>query len=468
MTVPDWVPDSVFYQIFPDRFANGDTSNDPPNVRPWGEKPTKWGFQGGDLQGVIQHFDYLLDLGVNAIYFNPIFLSTSNHRYNTVDYFLIDPKLGDMQTFHSLLDIAHQNGIRIVLDGVFNHSGRGFFAFNDILENQQHSPYLDWFHVRDMPLNAYELEKDFNYLAWWNIRSLPKFNTDNPSVREYLLSVARYWIEQGIDGWRLDVPNEIDDDTFWAEFRAIVKEINPQAYLLGEIWEVNPRWIGASHFDGLMNYPMRDAVLDFLAKGLTTPSVFDQQIRALLDAYPEEHTFSHYLPLGTHDTKRLRTQCGEDGRRVRQTFLFQFTYPGAPAIYYGDEIGLAGGKDPACRGAFPMNKASWDQDLRAYVKKLVHLRGEFTALRRGVFKTLKIDDGAGIYAFYRVLDSNVVAVVLNASDQEQFVVLPIADLGWEDGWTINEAIGEQDVIVSQSEVRLKLTSRAGALLHPSN
>lgn len=468
MTVPDWVQDSVFYQIFPDRFANGDTSNDPPNAQAWGKKPTKWGFQGGDLQGVIQRFDYLLDLGVNALYFNPIFHATSNHRYNTTDYFRIDPKLGDMQVFRTLVNLAHQNNVRIVLDGVFNHCGRGFFAFNDILENNEHSPYLDWFHARNLPLNAYNTKKDLNYLAWWEIRSLPKFNTDNPAVRKYLLSVARHWIEQGIDGWRLDVPNEIDDDDFWAEFRTVVKDANPQAYLFGEIWEVNTRWVGSGHFDGLMNYPMRDAVLDFLAKGLTVPSVFDQQIRALLEAYPEEHNFSHYLPLGTHDTKRLHTQCAGDGQRVRQAFLFQFCYPGAPAIFYGDEIGLAGGKDPACRGAFPVDEASWDQDLLDFGKKLIRLRRTLPALRRGDFRTLRVDDESGIYAFSRVLDNQVAAVALNASDREQSVVIPVADLGWEDGWRIFEAIQGEDFVVSQGEIRLKLASRGGVLLHPAS
>ncbi len=219
MSVPSWVQDSVFYQIFPDRFANGDPGNDPPNVQPWGSPPTIWDFQGGDLQGIIQHFDYLLDLGVNALYLNPIFHATSNHRYNTTDYYKIDPKLGDMGDFHALLDLAHRHNMRLILDGVFNHCGRGFFAFADVLENHQHSPYRDWFHINRFPVDAFSPGEARDYKAWWGIKSLPKFNTTNPDVRKYLLDVARYWIEQGADGWRLDVPNEIDDDPFWDEFR---------------------------------------------------------------------------------------------------------------------------------------------------------------------------------------------------------------------------------------------------------
>ena len=219
MSVPSWVQDAIFYQIFPDRFANGDTENDPPNLVRWGSPPTSWGFQGGDLKGIQQKFDYLLDLGINAIYLNPIFQSTSTHRYNTTDYFKIDSKLGTLDDFHSLVEHAHRNQVRVILDGVFNHCGRGFFAFNDILENQEYSPYRDWFHIKHFPVDAYSYGEATDYLGWWGMKSLPKFNTTNRWVRKYLLDVARYWIEHGADGWRLDVPNEINDDTFWSEFR---------------------------------------------------------------------------------------------------------------------------------------------------------------------------------------------------------------------------------------------------------
>lgn len=465
MPVPEWVQDAIFYQIFPDRFANGDPSNDPPNVRPWDEKPTEWGFHGGDLQGMIDRFDYLLDLGVNAIYLNPIFLAASNHRYDTIDYFQIDPQLGDMRIFQVLIDKAHHNNIRIILDGVFNHCGRGFFAFADVLSNQEHSPYRDWFHIRRFPLNAYDPHKQINYLAWWNIRGLPKFNTSNPAVREYIYSVARFWIEQGADGWRLDVPAEIDDDSFWESFRTQVKQVSADAYLLGEVWELNSRFVGEHHFDGLMNYPVREAVLDFLSNRVTSPSEFSERIEGVLQTYPEENNFAHYVLLGSHDTERLRTICHGDDRVVRQAFLFQMSYPGAPAIYYGDEIGMSGGKDPDCRGAFPAEESQWDHSLRDYVKELIQLRHRLPVLRRGDYRTLLVDDDNGVFAYARSFRSDSAVIALNNADEARSVQLAVDTLGWDAGRGIFDAISKGHLQVTAEGLRLHLPARGGALLH---
>ncbi len=465
MSVPDWVRDAIFYQIFPDRFANGDLSNDPPNVQRWGSPPTLRGFQGGDLQGVIQRFDYLLNLGVTALYLNPIFQATSNHRYNTTDYFRIDPKLGNMGDFNTFLDLAHRHRVRVILDGVFNHCGRGFFAFNDVMENQEQSPYRDWFYLEGFPVNAYRGDDDPNYRAWWQIKSLPKFKTDNPAVRRYLMDVARYWIEQGADGWRLDVPNEIDDDDFWAEFRATVKGVNPEAYLVGEIWNVDARWVGPSHFDGLMNYPLRDEILEFLAKRTTKATVFLKRVSSILDAYPREHVFAHYLPLGSHDTRRLKTVCRGNMARVRLAFLVQFCLPGAPAIYYGDEIGLEGEKDPDCRRAFPSDPKAWDHDLLKFVKRLISLRHLLQPLREGDFQSIIADDQANICAFGRVLGDQAVALVINASDNSQDMDLTTDILGWGEGEVISEALGDGVHRVAKGRIVLRLPRDGAILLH---
>ncbi len=226
---PDWVRDAIFYQIFPDRFARSVTVPKPRHLDEWGAPPTYHGYQGGDLIGVVEHLDYLVDLGINALYFTPIFQSASNHRYHTHDYEKVDPMLGGNAALRRLLDEAHARGIRVVLDGVFNHASRGFFPFHDIMENGPDSAYLDWFTVKEFPLYAYDSEKAPNYQAWWGLPALPKFNTDCPEVREFLWGIGRKWMEFGIDGWRLDVPNEIDDDDFWREFRRRVRAVNPEA-----------------------------------------------------------------------------------------------------------------------------------------------------------------------------------------------------------------------------------------------
>jgi cyclomaltodextrinase / maltogenic alpha-amylase / neopullulanase len=460
MSVPYWVQDSIFYQIFPDRFANGDPDNDPPNVQKWGAAPTLWGFQGGDLRGVLQRLDYLLDLGVDALYLNPIFLSPSTHRYNTGDYYCIDPKLGTQAEFHRLLDAAHRSQMRVILDGVFNHCGRGFFAFADLLENGEHSPYKDWFHVRKFPLDAYGPGEAENYLAWWKFKSLPKFNTGNPQVRRYIFDVARYWIEQGADGWRLDVPNEIDDDEFWAEFRQVVKSANPDAYLLGEIWTADPRWVGESHFDGLMNYPLRDALLAAL-QGKQEAAALAEAVEGLLGLYPRSNVQAMYLPLGSHDTERLLTVLGGDLNKVRTAFQFQMAWPGAPAVYYGDEVGLPGGKDPDCRRAFPWDAGQWQGDLRAWVQILIGLRKRSPALRRG--ETVRLLADNKLYAFARALGEDKVAAVFNFSPTRQDLDLPVSAL-WPDGAALRNLMDGRVHPVSAGQVSLSLAPWSGVWL----
>lgn len=467
MIVPEWVKDAVFYQIFPDRFANGDPSNDPPNVQPWGSPPTILGFQGGDLKGVIDHFDHLLDLGVNALYLNPIFQATSTHRYNTTDYFRIDPKLGTEADLRSLLDLAHGKGMHIILDGVFNHCGRGFFAFNDLLENEAQSPYRDWFHVTRFPLDAYGPGEARNYLAWWNFKSLPKFNTGNPAVRRYLLEVARHWVEQGTDGWRLDVPNEINDDSFWAEFRETVKGANPDAFLVGEIWEADPRWVSEGHFDGLMNYPVREALLALLAGGRLDLRGFSNKIDSLFEAYGQDQMRAHYVPLGSHDTERIRTLCGGDMQKVRLLLIFQFCFPGAPAVYYGDEIGLEGGKDPDSRRAFPWDRALWDEETRQLVRRLAGLRREIAALRRGDFAALPVALSQGIYAFARTLGHESLAVAVNPFRGTRSTRVPVDSLGWPDGAEVVDALSGKRWGVEQGAVRLRLAPYTGVVLRRS-
>ena len=345
ITTPDWVKHAIFYQIFPDRFARSDRTQPPPGLtfKPWGSSPEEQGFQGGNLRGIVDKLDYLQELGVTALYLNPIFVSAANHRYHTFDYFQVDPLLGGNQALRELLDEAHSRQMRVVLDGVFNHASRGFWPFHHILENGPDSPYLGWFIINGWPLRPYSSDKNNppNYEAWSNLPALPKLNTNNEGARAYIFEVTRHWVEFGIDGWRLDVPAEIDDDDFWREFRQVVKRTNPEAYLCGEIWEEAQRWLQGDQFDSVMNYIFMGAALSFFGgqtlrpgykrpqlklEPLTAPALA-QVIDWMHGLYDWEVNFVQLNLLDSHDTARALWIVSEDQSALRLAVLFQMTMP---------------------------------------------------------------------------------------------------------------------------------------------
>lgn len=438
---PDWTKDAVFYQIFPDRFARSERVEKPKNLEAWDSPPTVFGFKGGDLLGVEEHLDYLLDLGINAIYFNPVFQSASNHRYHTHDYFRVDPLLGGDAALRSLLDHAHARGVRIVLDGVFNHCSRGFFQFNHLLECGSESPYVSWFTPHQFPLNAYDETQEPNYAAWYNLHALPKFNTDNPQVRRFLWDAAEYWVRFGIDGWRLDVPYEIDDDAFWQEFRRRVKTANPDAYIVGEIWRESQRWLQGDQFDAVMNYIFTRAATAFFGAATLadvwpgggydklkplTAEAFAAEIDRMLGLYDWEITSVQLNLLGSHDTARFLHMVGEDQSALRLATLYQMTMPGAPSIYYGDEIGLTGGYEPASRGGMPWDESAWDTDLRAFFQRAIALRHEQIPLRRGTYRAL-LARGDQL-AFMREYEGQRVVAAFNTARNEAALEIPLGDV----------------------------------------
>ena len=442
---PDWAKHAIFYQIFPDRFARSPRTQHPPGLRfkPWGSPPEEQGFQGGDLRGVVDKLDYLLALGVNALYLNPVFASAANHRYHTYDYYNVDPLLGGNEALRELLDEAHKRGIRVVLDGVFNHASRGFWAFHHILETGENSPYLDWFVVEGWPLRPYSNDENHphNYRSWWGLPALPEFNTDHPAVREYLLGVARHWVEFGIDGWRLDVPGDIDDDAFWQEFRRVVKEANPEAYICGEIWTDARRWLQGDQFDAVMNYLITSPLLSFfggqtLQSDYTHPHLslrpidavsFQQDIEAMYALYDWNINFAQMNMLDSHDMARALWIMGEDKSALKLCVLAMMTLPGAPCIYYGDEIGLSAAGDPFCRAAFPWDATeTWDQGLLAHYQQAAALRNRYAALRVGSFKSLYAE--GMVYAFQRQLEGQIAVILFNAGEQPAIVTIPISDI----------------------------------------
>ena len=442
---PEWVKNAVFYQIYPDRFAKSDKIEHPRGIKflEWGADPELQGFQGGDLYGVAQRLDYLKDLGITALYLNPIFSSACNHRYHTFDYFEVDPLLGGNDGFRHLLDEAHARDMKVVLDGVFNHASRGFWPFHHILENGTESPYFDWFTVEDFPMNPYpRCEKEsLNYKAWWNLPALPKFNTDNPGVRDFIFEVARYWMEFGIDGWRLDVADEIDDESFWREFRTVVKSVKDDAYICAEIWGVADRWLKGDMFDCTMNYVQTKTTLSYFGTeylhGYTkehlevepmTTAQFIEAIDKNLSYYDDEINQAQFNLLGSHDMARPLWILGENKKATQLSFLFMLTMPGAPCIYYGDEIAMSGGDDPGCREAYPWGQPEkQDLEMRDAMKEMIALRHQFPALRTGSFKFLSGHSDA-VVQYQRQNDEQTLQVIINRSEKSQEIKLPEGEI----------------------------------------
>jgi len=422
---PRWAAGRVFYQIFPERFRNGDITNDPPGAEKWDAMPTSFNFFGGDLQGVIDGLGYLDSLGIGAIYFNPIFEATSSHKYNTADYMKIDSHFGTLETFRNLLEQAHKRDIRIVLDGVFNHSGYEFWAFQDVVKNGATSNYVNWYTFHGFPVVK---NPKPNYECWWGFGDLPKLNTDNPEVRKYIFGVDDYWVRQsGIDGWRLDVPNEVPHD-FWKEFRKMTKSIGNDKFILGEIWDNGAPWLRGDEFDAVMNYRFRRAVIDFFATGEADPERFDEILGILRMDYPDAANDVMFNLIGSHDTERFLTLCGDDVRKMKLAVLFQMTYPGSPCVYYGDEIGLTGGKDPDCRKTFRWDKRKQNRELLGSYERLVALRNNHPSLRYGDYLTLLADRNRSLYAFARDNGSELAVIVINNDVSKQPVEIDMSKL----------------------------------------
>lgn len=476
---PAWVSDAVFYQIFPDRFAASERWHKPDGLEPWESAPTTHGYKGGDLAGVIGQLDYLEELGVNALYFNPIFASGANHRYHAWDYYRIDPLLGDLDLFDQMIAACHQRGIRVVLDGVFNHCGRGQFQFHDLLESGESSPWRDWFNVHSWPIDAYSDDAP-NYDAWWGLPALPKFNTENPDVREYLLEVGEYWARRGIDGWRLDVPLEIKTDGFWEEFRRRVRAVNPDLYILAEIWDDASEWINdGDRFDATMNYLFAGHTLAFvagdripgeLADGLSYPlkpaldaNDYAAAVNHLLQLYPWSRTLVNFNLLDSHDVPRMLSLCGGNETAVVLAVALQMTFPGTPSVYYGSEIGMEGGKDPANRGSFSWDRSTWNSHIFEAHRELIALRHAEPALRYGDMETLPTDPGSMLYVFSRSFEGDTIVVAINAgTDAVSAMTQPSVGESFKTLW------GDGGIAGDSSSLRIALPPRSGAIWKVTN
>lgn len=543
--VPDWVADAVFYQIFPERFANGDPKNDPTRDSLEGPVPASWQISpwtgdwyaraewekelgpnfyengvfhrryGGDLQGVIDHLDYLQQLGINAIYFNPVFYARSLHKYDGNTFHHIDPYFGpdpagdfhlmaeetsDPKTWHwtaadklflELLRKAHARGIRIIIDGVFNHTGRDFFAFADLRKRQADSPYKDWYIVQsfDDPKTP---QNEFRYRGWWGVESLPEFANDkqhrdlHPGPKQYIMDITRRWMDpnedgdpcDGIDGWRLDVANEVPSG-FWQDWHEHVRRINPDAYTVAEVWDDASQFLADSRFTATMNYyGFSFPVKGFLVDDVLTPSEAVLQFSGRRSAYSEPVQRSLLNMMDSHDTDRLSSMIVNAGRRPyeqpmrfdydigvsprnvpeydvrkptaaerriqRMVALLQMTYVGAPMVYYGTEAGMWGGDDPCDRmpmvwqeltyapqQADPLNRpraadeVAFDEPLFNFYRAAIELRKQLPALRRGSIKFVQADDKARFLAFQRADEQHTVFVGFNRGDANYDWQIPL-------------------------------------------
>ncbi len=378
-----WVASTVWYQIFPERFRNGNPSIDPPDCLPWGHgSVTNRERYGGDLAGIIEKIEYLADLGVNGLYLTPIFAAPSAHKYDTEDYLRVDPAFGSGEDLRHLVKACHDRGMRILLDGVFNHCGRRFGPWLDVLDKGQASPYVGWFHIDSWPLfpngrdTGDSRETGFETFAFTT--NMPKLNTENPEMRDYLLSVAESYIRDfDIDGWRLDVANEIDHE-FWRALRKRVKAVKADAFIVGEVWHDSMPWLRGDQFDAVMNYPYGNALVDFLLARdhLSDAHSLSKRLAALDFSYPLPVIRSTFNLLDSHDTERLPHKLGGDVALARMAWFLLFLLPGSPCIYYGSEVGLTGGGDPDNRRCMIWDENRQDAGQLTFMRALIAMRRE--------------------------------------------------------------------------------------------
>lgn len=414
-----WLQESIIYQIFPDRFCNGNSVINPKNTKPWGYPYVDYHSKfGGDIQGIIYKLDYLEDLGINVIYLTPIFKSSSNHKYNTEDYYTIDPEFGSNELVKELIDKCHKKNIKIIFDAVFNHSGDDFFAFKDVLINQKNSKYSDWYIINNFPVSTEKI----NYYTFGNAhKNMPKLNTSNPEVTKYLLDVAKFWIkEYKIDGWRLDVCDEVSH-TFWKKFRDTIKSVNKDAIIIGEIMHEANNFLKGDQLDSIMNYPIKFACVDFFAKKNITAREFLNILGQNRMLYMNSINKQLLNLIGSHDTARFLTECHDNIEKMKLAICFQFTYVGVPYIYYGDEIGLCGGEDPQNRKCMIWNEKFQNHDLLNFYKKMITIRKKHPTFVHGDFKEISGENN--ILSYSREYNNEKYIIIINNNDHSEYIDL---------------------------------------------
>ena len=497
-TVPDWVYGGVMYQIFPERFNYSNSDEVFESKVEWGSKPKRLEFQGGDLYGIIDKLDYIQNLNVNILYLNPIFLSSSTHRYDTWDHFKVDPKLGGEKALKKLVDELHLRNMKIIFDTSLNHVHPKHFAFQDLIKKGEKSSYKDWFTVYEYPVhlkyrphlykNTYKvgwdgnekeykeyLEKTFSeteipihnmsdegpivepsYKSWWGVPDMPKINYSCEDARKWALDVTEYWINNfDIDGWRMDVAKEIDL-LFWKDFRKIAKKNKKNILLFSEIFGDTSQWLQGDMFDGTMNYSFRESMVDYFATKRMNVEEFSDSIANLYFMYSFKALSSCQNLLSSHDVKRFLNRCTEVSSIYGPIFM-QATFPGIAGIYYGDEIGLSGGDEPNNREAFPWeDETSWNLEIQEYIKEIMFLKTTNEILKFGNFELLENVNDAII--FRRSFNGKSLLCIFNRSKKQRNIKIS------SNANNIDLIFGDSDIKLVENKVIISKIEKNSGLI----
>lgn len=433
----EWMKNAVFYQIFPERFRRGDFSKDDSYInQAWEDLPTPSSFAGGDLKGIIEKLDHIRDLGVTCLYLTPIFISPTNHKYDTIDYFEIDPQFGSKEDFKKLVEKAHSFGIRIVLDAVFNHMCHENPVFKDVREKGKESIYYDWFYIDG---DKADIEK-INYETFAHVYNMPKLKTSNKEVQDYLIKIGKYWIEEfDVDGWRLDVSDEVSHD-LWKRFRKEIKSAKADAVIIGENWHNAEAFLRGDELDSIMNYAFTNTCLDYF-KGKISAQKASDKLNMILMRNRDAANRMMLNFLDTHDTPRFITEIGGSLDKTLAAIALSVVYMGANSLYYGTEVGLEGKGDPDCRRTFPWEKIEEKQDVLGKIKEILAVK-KHEAIKNG---GIKIYSEGDLLILERFVNEKTLSLVINLGKEKNF------DLGCKEILTAgnfkNQKLGENSFVI---------------------
>ena len=433
----EWMKNAVFYQIFPERFRRGDFSKDDSYInQAWEDLPTPSSFAGGDLKGIIEKLDHIKDLGVTCLYLTPIFISPTNHKYDTIDYFEIDPQFGSKEDFKKLVEKAHSFGIRIVLDAVFNHMCHENPVFKDVREKGKESIYYDWFYIDG---DKADIEK-INYETFAHVYNMPKLKTSNKEVQDYLIKIGKYWIEEfDVDGWRLDVSDEVSHD-LWKRFRKEIKSAKADAVIIGENWHNAEAFLRGDELDSIMNYAFTNTCLDYF-KGKISAQKASDKLNMILMRNRDSANRMMLNFLDTHDTPRFITEIGGSLDKTLAALALSVVYMGANSLYYGTEVGLEGKGDPDCRRTFPWEKIEEKQDVLGKIKEILAVKKHETVKDGGI----KIYSEEDLLILERFVNEKTLSLAINLGKEKNF------DLGCKEilaaGNFKNQKLGENSFVI---------------------